>query len=708
MIHRRFFFLFALVISAITFAVVGVWRHHARHVVLLTAFSLTASAQNWTSFLDSSRATNWESAGFTIPNYTANCLVQPTLVADSSGAAGTNATAIQVALASCDSSHNVVNIPAGTYYVSGITYPSHGQQVLRGAGANATKLISTSLAGCGGFSAGICMIDSSPLYNGSSQILPGGSNQCSWTAGYAKGSTTLTLSNCGAAPPANHLILLDQANDSGDTGGIYVCDETTRSSCNYDGTGGSIGRTINGTTYSQIQAAYVTGVTSLGAGSYSVNISPGVYFTNVRSGQNPGAWWSGQTQLNGLENLTIDGSQDSYTTVSMYDCYQCWVKGVTLLNGARSSILLRQSGFDVIRDSYFYQAQGHASISYNIDLEMSSGFLIENNIMQQVTMPVTINNGTGGVIAYNYAVNNIAFPNYTWPAFSGHGPGNQMNLWEGNNIAGIESDDAWGSPSQQTYFRNMLAGWKSGGTNGSTPIIHRSYNRAFNIIGNVLGQPGYHTQYQIGATGNTTFAATSGQDEHVSIYSLGLSFDTQCGTGAVQTSPYCDAKSVSTLMRWGNYDVVTGDSRWDSNEASPSAVPYLNANFSSSHFGSLSHSLPASLYLSSAPSWWPSGKPFPAIGPDVSGGNLGICSGAFSGSQATASGQCSGGSLSAAWASHANSIPAQDCYLNVMHGAPDGTGNALPFSPSQCYGGTSTSSGGTNGGIPIGLTTVVY
>src|SRR4051794_14488440 len=109
---RRPFLLFALAISAITFAVVGVWRHHARHLVLLTAFSLTASAQNPSSFLDSSRVTNWESAGFTIPNYTANCLVQPVLVADSSAAAGTNATAIQLALASCDATHNVVNIPA--------------------------------------------------------------------------------------------------------------------------------------------------------------------------------------------------------------------------------------------------------------------------------------------------------------------------------------------------------------------------------------------------------------------------------------------------------------------------------------------------------------------------------------------------------------------------------------------------------------------
>ncbi len=656
---------------------------------LLVAFIITStasliSAQTSSGFLNSSRAIDWTSAGFTIPAYSVNCTTQPSLSAGSS-AATANASSIQNALNSCDATHNVVNIPAGTWYVAGITYPSHGQQVLRGAGPSATQLISTSQAGCEGFSAGICMIDSSPSYNGSSEILSG-SQQCSWTAGYAQGTTTLTLSSCGGAPPVNHLLMLDQANDSSDTGGIYVCDENTPASCNYDGTGGSIGRLIGGKTHSQIQAAYVTGVTSLGGGSYTVTISPGVYFSNIRSSQSPGAWWSGQTQLNGLENLSIDGTSDDYTTMSMYDCYHCWAKNVTFLNGARSSLLLRQSGFDVIRDSYFYQAQGHASISYNIDLEMTSGYLIENNIMQQVTMPVTINNGTGGVIAYNFAVDEIAFPNYTWPAFSGHAPGNEFNLWEGNNLAGIESDDAWGSPDQQTYFRNTLAGWQMNRTQGATPIVHRSYNRAFNIIGNVLGQPGYHTQYQIAATGNTTYSGTSGQSENVSIYSLGLSFDTQCGTGAVQSSPYCDPKSASTLMRWGNYDVVTAGVKWDSTEASPAAVPYVNANFTSSYFGSLGHSLPASLYHSSTPSWWPSGKAWPAIGPDVSGGNVGICTGSYAGAQATTSGQCSGGTLTTAWASHVTSIPAQDCFLNVMHGPPDGSGNVLKFDGSQCYG----------------------
>ena len=160
-------------------------------------------------------------------------------------------------------------------------------------------------------------------------------------------------------------------------------------------------------------------------------------------------------------------------------------------------------------------------------------------------------------------------------------------------------------------------------------------------------------------------------------------------------------------MRWGNYDVVNNAARWDATEASPGSVPYINANFSSSYFSALSHSLPASLYYSSTPSWWPSGKNWPPIGPDVTSGNIGVCTGTYAGAQATTSSQCSGGTLTSAWASHATSIPAQDCFLNTMGGRPDGSGGALSFDAAACYS-TSTSSGGSSApGSPTGLTAVV-
>lgn len=655
--------------------------------VLLVAFlilvvSSFCHAQAWSPFLDPSRAIDWTSAGFSIPSYAVACPTTVGTLGAGSGSAGSNATKIVTALNSCDATHNVVSIPAGTWYVAAITYPSHGKQVLRGAGANQTFLISTAQAGCEGFNAGICMIDATPTYTGSTEVLPGGTQACnSWSAGYSQGTTSITVTGCGGTPPNGGLIALDQADDSSDTGGVYVCDETTPASCNYDGTGGSVGRIISGVTHSQVQFTHITGVSSLGGGSYTVTISPGVYFTNVRSGQTPGAWWPTITQLDGIENLSVDGTADNFATVGMYDCYQCWAKNVTMLNGARDSIYMRQAAFDVIRDSYFYQAQGHASVSYNVEPSLASGFLIENNIMQQTTEPVMFNGGTGGVIDYNFGVDQIAFSNFTWGIFSGHSAGNTFNLFEGNNAPWDQEDDAWGSTTQTTDFRNFYRGWELGRTQASTPIIRRSYNRVDNLVGNILGQPSYHTGYQTIATSNTT---VSGGSEDLNIYTLGTAFDTSCGTGTAQSSPFCDTLGVSTLMRWGNWDTVSNAVRWNSTEAAPGAFTYAPANFSVGYFNTLAQTLPASLYYSSTPSWWPSGKAWPPIGPDVSTGNVGICTGTYAGAQATLSAQCTGGTKSAAWGSHVVSIPAQDCYLITLNGPPDGTGAVLPFDYANC------------------------
>ena len=61
-------------------------------------------------------------------------------------------------------------------------------------------------------------------------------------------------------------------------------------------------------------------------------------------------------------------------------------------------------------------------------------------------------------------------------------------------------------------------------------------------------------------------------------------------------------------------------------EASPAANTYVNANFTSSYFSSLSHTLPASLYYNAAPSWSrPSGKNWPPIGAGIYRGGTSGC-----------------------------------------------------------------------------------
>ena len=644
---------------------------------------MSAYPQLWSTFIDPSRAVDWTSGvGFSIPNYTVPCATQPTL-ATGLGSAATNAASVMTALASCDSTHNVVNIPAGTYYLNGITFPDHGYQVLRGAGPNSTYIYATSTySPCSGLQPEFCLSIAGAAYNGSIAVLPpGGTQQCLWTAGYSQGTTSITLSRCPAAPPLHALVVLDQADDTSDTNGVYICNGATVD-CGYEMPGNYNGRIIGGVTYSQQQVVYTTGVTSLGGGSYTVTISPGVYFSNIRSGQSPGAWWASGAYTavhDGVENMTIDGTSTPSSNVAFFWCYQCWVKNVRSLYGPRDHVNIGISLQAVVRDSYFYASQSDESDSYAVEAETGSGFLVENNIFQQTTVPIIFGQAAGNVIGYNFNINNqFGNNNYMNGVYSVHNAGNEMNLWEGNNFSGMFADDAWGASDQQTYFRNMVIGWAPGRLYSTFPIFLASHNRTYNMVGNVLGQPGYHNQYQSYAT--STSAGTGAADYNTSIYSLGWAL-----TGPSCGAPTCDPLTFSTLMRWGNYDTVNAATRWNSTEASPAAVPFVNANFTSSYFSSLAQSLPASLYYSSAPSWWPKGKAWPPIGPDVSTGNVGTCSGTYSGAQGTSSSQCTGGTLSSAWASHISSIPTQDCYLNVMQGRPDGSGSVLSFDANLCY-----------------------
>jgi len=104
-------------------------------------------------------------------------------------------------------------------------------------------------------------------------------------------------------------------------------------------------------------------------------------------------------------------------------------------------------------------------------------------------------------------------------------------------------------------------------------------------------------------------------------------------------------------MRWGNYDTVTGTSRFVAGEVPSGLSLYANPV-------PADNTLPPSLYLSSKPLWWGS-TPWPAIGPDVTGGNV---SGA-------------GG--------HVYKIPARVCYETVM-GGTFGAG-LLTFNANRCY-----------------------
>ncbi len=295
----------------------------------------------------------------------------------------------------------------------------------------------------------------------------------------------------------------------------------------------------------------------------------------------------------------------------------------------------------------------------------------------------------GNTVAYNYMIDQYqtVSANCMYPIDYSHDAGGEYNLLEGNFGEVFEADVVHGTQGLNTLFRNFSTGYELGKTCATIALTFDPFSRFENVVGNVLGTPGITGTYSIGDnTGNG------------GVYAVGLAHQ-------IAADPIVG----TTLLRWANYDNVTGTVRFCGNSSdtgwsttcggSTSEVPtglssYANAVPTKGDTRIGQQAMPASFLYSSQPSWWPSGKPWPPTGPDVTNGNIGQCTtGTYQFLMATSSSQCAGGSFSAhVNGGHAYSIPAMDCYFS-LGGPPDGSGSALSFNASACYNG----SGGAGG-----------
>lgn len=629
-----------------------------RFLVYLSLFcSFTPGfGQLWSGILTSPRAVDWSQAGSRALSASSTWTQCGSTIP-----AGSSAATINVALASCPANH-YVQLAAGTYNLTtGVTFGQTSNVKLVGAGANQTLLVFSSPGGCQGFSAGICMASADLNY------VLNQPNLANFTGGYNLGSTSITLSSTNNLHVGS-AIVLDQLDDTTDNGDIFVCYQSAQK-CSTNGDNGGFARTNRG----QQQMVTVTSI----SGS-TIGITPGLYMPNWSSSKSPQAWWANSPVSNmGLENLSINMSAAEPTvgtgfSVEIFNCSGCWVKGVRSIQPGRSHVQVQVSTGITVQDSYFFKTAGETSTSYGVESAGASAVLIQNNIFQQVTEPMALNGGCSGCVeGYNFDVNDVYDSGggvFNWRMASSlpHAVGVSHVLVEGNQGSGFEGDIIHGSHHFVTVFRNAYSGFQqNNGTNptGNTvPVVVKALNRFFNIVGNVLGSTSLPSNnYQLGTV--------------QSVYEIGTS---ESGTYTVPPDP-----NVSrTLMRWGNYDVVTGAVRWCGNSSDPgwsttcagvSEVPSSIANYSNPVPSTTS--LPASFYLSSKPSWWPSPKPWPAIGPDVTGGNI------------TGS------------AGHAYSIPAADCFA-AMGGPSNGTGSVLTFSAASCYSGSGSTA---QPAAPLGL-----
>lgn len=651
----------------------------------------TTGSAPWAGVLAPSRAIVWN-AGVVggIPNRTNICT---TLTSTATTAQ------IDSAITSCSNSGGgVVLLGAGTYSnaTGSLCFAGASNVTLRGAGANQTLLAPTS--------SGPCVVTTGSINISSSDVnwKDGMSNKASWTAGYQPGTTTITLASVPNLKVGNPIIL-DQLNTTADLGGILVAQGTgTTSNAVSPGVNGPYSlqgdaneaapcasSTSDANCYSQEQIVTVTqcdGVTTVGhacSSGTNITISPPLHMPNWSASLSPRAWWATHPALNdGVEDLSIDSTNNHGASgIEFFNCQNCWAKGVISRDTNEGHMRMEYANHVSIVNSYLFLTQNGATASYGIECYSGSDILAENNIMHAVVTPSLFETCTGSVVDYNYSTNNY-YPaggaGYNVNAHGDHSAGVDTELIEGNigNLA--DADTIHGTHNLNTYFRNYYTGpqaacYSSGSSyatatfqqcaSGLTPMQLYAFSRFYNVIGNILGTSGVNTVYSATTIGNT----------NVFLFNAGN------GTPS-------DPNVAMTVMLWGNADSATGfgSPRFNCSEV-PTALTGVQAPFTNPCPSS--NALPASFYYSSMPSWWPSGKPWPPVGPDVTSGNVLVCtSGTYNNSRVTNSSQCAGGSSSTVAGGHVNSIPAMDCYFS-LGGIPNGTGPALTnFNESTCYG----------------------
>src|ERR1041385_6886957 len=666
-------------------------------IVLVLTFPGIGYPQAWSGIISPTRAIDWSKAGTTIPTRNTNCATL--------GVAEQLPTFAQTSVTSTTINNAIINCPQGqavflnpgTYTLAqGITFGKTGgcgpncnsvsNVTLRGAGADKTLIKFTGQAGCIGLQTDVCVAACNCSYD------VGNLTIVNWTANYSPGTTSITLASASGITPGSTMIILDQLDETADTandprkGMIWNCDLTAAGGCASDSANsGNSGSSRNGnrTMQQQVLATACNGSTNPSActgSSTTVTISPGIYAPNWNwdGARQPQAWWTSIPNItgDGIESLSMDhsGSTGSHVSgVFIMQCYQCYVKGIRDMSADRAHIWLYGSSHAVIRDSYFYKNQSNLSQSYGIEMDPgSSDNLIENNIFDSAvdSYPNTNGGGAGNVAAYNFAVA-TDFGTAGW--FQGsdydHAGGQYYFLREGNQGIGYNADNRHGTPQLDTLFRNYYPGWQracppqheptTAACNAQTaPIDLQASARYLNIIGNVLGTANginiaggtfSHMVYQtlaptttnctngsqvcaiylLGWTGNNGTIGTNDLGSGFGFCAQATATDFSCPTHA---NSY-DTLTVNTMMRWGNYDTVSNAVRFVSSEV-PSGLPtYANAV-------PASQTLPASFYLSGKPSWWGT-MPFPAIGPDVTGGNVSGLGG------------------------HLNNIPAEACWATA-------------------------------------------
>lgn len=549
------------------------------HRLLMFLLILLPALAQATAILPTDRNPNWQPG---IPGGIRNRTTINTVLGTSSTAAQIN-TAIQ----NCPS-NQVVLLTNGTFVLTGQIFITNSGVTLRGLGVGVTTLRFTNVTDRN-------MIAFEPTLAATSDSYAFTAN---WTAGFTKGTTNITVASTNSAIIVGRIVELDEANQN------YMQPRNHEGSiCNY------CSRTGDGERLHQ-QYVHINAISGL-----NLTIWPPLdQDWNTNSSSPVMAWWTQDLgtegkllEFSGVEDMSIDGvgSPSATHAVGMeWGVYACWGKNLEIKGGGNfAQIRTTRTACCEFRECYVHDPQSAGNQSYGMLFWQSTSTLAENNILETLSGCILIGPGsTMNVIAYNWFSNSLFTPNpaHMLPGSQTHDAHALYTLWEGNSFtARLTGDMEHGSSSHHTAFRNRIRGWEASKTQNTIPILFNSTNRFTSVIGNVLGEPGYHNKYECAG------ASCTGSD--TTIYTLGyMTTDTSNMTGY-------DTGVSNTILRAVNWLYTN----------SPGVLSETGT-YNTGDLGQTYYLTNQSYYVNGRPNWWGSCSNWPIIGPDLTvkaGGN---------------------------------------------------------------------------------------
>ncbi len=311
--------------------------------------------------------------------------------------------------------------------------------------------------------------------------------------------------------------------------------------------------------------------------------------------------WAGieSVALQGGTNPGYDGQMAGGIDIS--NAAYCWVKDVQT-DGTIGGMHVSLTGTyrSVVRDSYFHHSAnyGFGADCYGIVLRCGAADnLVENNIARYMNKPILFNvSGGGNVIGYNYADNSWATP-AAWQEVNidTHCSFPHMELMEGNYAPHMGATITHGNAGYLTYFRNYASSqFAPPAVYGVDRRADREHHRA------AVRRRGHRhdrRRQRARERGGDRSRHGAGEHDRTSAPAPTARRSSSSATTPTTTAPAwptsptraCGGTATTTRSRAG---VV-----WN---------PSIAAR-----------TLPASLYLSAKPAWWPAGSAWPWAGSDL-------------------------------------------------------------------------------------------